>query len=298
MLISIAGVSIVLSGESRCPRKTTDSAYLSFLQPQSARSIQPDPDIRLTVSFGEVTVPVGLQLFFETNESWKIAQDQDFFYYFHQPLVSSPPFWIARINRSFSTVHLVIDERYHNQGTPDNQPGVIDYAGYPLSQIVLIHHMALHNKGLLVHSAGIELNGKGYIFPGRSGAGKSTVIRQLNELDDFGLLSDDRMIVRRIDNSFHAYGTPWPGDAGVAVNKGVPLAGLFFIHHSDHNRVEPLAPKEAVERLMPVSSIPWYDRQSVINLLDFCDDLIASVPAYDLYFKPTVEVADFLRDIT
>jgi len=297
MFINIAGLTIAVSGVSETLQQGNDPAYHPFFQAKVSDSIASNPDISLTVSIGSVRVPDAPRPFFETNESWKIARDHEFFYYTHQPPLSDKALWTAQINRFFSDVHLVVDKDYFYCGAPERQPGITDYAGYPLSQILLMHHMALHTKGLLIHSAGMVLQDNGYIFPGKSGAGKSTLSRQLEGLEDFELLSDDRMIVRKKDNVFYAYGTPWPGEAGVAVNKGVPLTGLFFIHHADENRVETLAPKTAVERLMPVSSIPWYDREAVINLLDFCDDLTRSVPAYDLYFKPTTELADFLRTL-
>ena len=56
------------------------------------------------------------------------------------------------------------------------------------------------------------------------------------------------MIVRRIDGEYRAFGTPWPGDAGIARNESVPLSGILFLCHGTSNRIEPLTLREAVEK--------------------------------------------------
>jgi len=108
------------------------------------------------------------------------------------------------------------------------------------------------------------------------------------------MLSDDRMIVRKIDGNFKAYGTPWPGDAGIAVNKSVPLRAMLFLHRGKQNEIRELTPQQALEQLLPVASIPWYDRDVLPDILDFCDDLITNVPSYELHFRPEPGVVDLL----
>jgi hypothetical protein len=115
-------------------------------------------------------------------------------------------------------------------------------------------------------------------------------------LDDYEFLSDDRIIVRKMDKTFKAFGTPWPGEAGIAVNKNVALSGIFFISQASFNKIEEIKPQRAMERLLPVVSIPWYDKEVLVKILDFCEDLISNVPVYELYFKPDIEVADVFKD--
>ena len=106
------------------------------------------------------------------------------------------------------------------------------------------------------------------------------------------MLSDDRIVAREIDGDFQAYGTPWPGEAGIALNECVPLSSIFFINHGPANRIKEISPQEALARLLPVTSIPWYDREVMEEILTFCEDLISSVPVYELDFKPSIEVVD------
>jgi hypothetical protein len=115
----------------------------------------------------------------------------------------------------------------------------VDPIQYPLDQILLTLLLA-RNEGALLHGAGARWNGRCCLFRGPSGAGKSTISRRLAVRPDVEMLSDDRMIVRRGGDEFYAFGTPWPGDAGYAVNAGAPLQALCFLTKADACRLVPL----------------------------------------------------------
>ncbi len=82
------------------------------------------------------------------------------------------------------------------------------------------------------------------------------------------------------------YGTPWPGDAGYAINESAPLKGLFFLAKGTENSIRKLPPSKAVLQLMPVVSIPFYEREKVENMMTFFEDLTEMIPAYELTFMP------------
>jgi hypothetical protein len=156
-----------------------------------------------------------------------------------------------------------------------------------------MYYLAM-NKGLLLHAAGMDIHGRGIVFPGESGAGKSTLVRTLSGHEKILLISDDRMIVRKMDGVFKAFGTPWPGEAGFALNRSVALSAILFLYHGIENNIEKIAPKQALTKLFQVTSIPWYDREVMTNILAFCEELVLHVPAFELHFIPGAAVADFL----
>ena len=84
--------------------------------------------------------------------------------------------------------------------------------------------------------------------------------------------------------TFVAHGTPWPGEAQIALNRQSPLKSIIFLSKAPTNRLVPLNPQQALTRLFPVASIPWYDEDSVSGVLDFCGDLLETVPAYEFQF--------------
>lgn len=231
---------------------------------------------------------------FDSERSWSILQDGDeHVLCLNNPLMpQSQPIWLVRFKNDLMEVTIHCSNRLI-----DKRGGLtmlLNPLRYPLDQLLLMYFLSSRG-GTLLHAAGADVGGKGLIFPGKSGAGKSTLSRQLLTRQGLEMLSDDRMVVRKIEGAFYTFGTPWPGDAGIAVNKRAPLHGIFFIHHSPDNSIKELSPRQAFERLMPVTSIPWYDKDVFPSILDFCEDLVNHVPAFELHCRPTPDVADLLE---
>ncbi len=159
---------------------------------------------------------------------------------------------------------------------------------------VLFMGMLAHRGGFIVHSCGWACGGNALLFPGVSGAGKTTLCRQLMAAGRGAILSDDRVVLRADAGGFRACGTPWPGDAKQARNESAPLAGLCFIEKSPEHRLTPIRPAEALRRLLEAASIPWYAAGLRDRVLPLVERLVLEVPAYRLGFHPEPGVADIL----
>ena len=59
-------------------------------------------------------------------------------------------------------------------------------------------------------------------------------------------------------------------------------------------RVRKLEKKEALQRLLPVLSVPWFDKAMLPLVLSFCDGLLAAIPALELEFTPDPDVKRLL----
>jgi hypothetical protein len=167
-------------------------------------------------------------------------------------------------------------------------------AGYPVDQLLLIYYLA-GRQGLLVHAAGLMIEGRALLFPGVSGAGKSTLARHFLARGWASLLSDDRIFVRRTNGAHLAFGTPWPGDAGVALNAGAPLVAILFPARGMQTRISELSPQAALERLLPAASILWHEPELLTHQLESCEHLLRDVPAFELAWSPSNGVVDDLH---
>jgi hypothetical protein len=295
--IQIANIDIVVSSQNSKTFSKFSSEYSTFII--GVNSIDKPADIHVEIELEDVPHDNKYpDTFFDTGDSWStyIDENKEYLFALRPPELSGQAVWIARCKRDFKNITMFVYDQHRN--TSDRESGILNHFSYPIDQIILMYFLS-QRHGAIIHAAGFSLNGKGYIFPGKSGAGKSTLSRQFSAKSNYEFLSDDRIIVRNIDNSFNAFGTPWPGDAGIAMNKSAPLAGIFFISHGNVNRIEKISPQDAVKRLLPVVSIPWYDRDALTGILDFCNDLIAHVPSYIFHFKPEPEaVAVFEKFIS
>jgi hypothetical protein len=168
---------------------------------------------------------------------------------------------------------------------------------YPLDQILTMYVLA-RCRGVLIHAAGWQMGERGYLFPGRSGRGKSTISRLLIEAGLGQVIGDDRIVARERSGVFRIFGTPWPGELGIVRNTSVPLCGMFFLTHAEENRIVPLSATAAVERLFPVASIPWYETDVLSEVLATCEELVTGIPAYEFRFTPDARAPALLAEFT
>ena len=167
---------------------------------------------------------------------------------------------------------------------------------HPVDRVLFMGVLA-HRGALIVHSCGWSCNGISVLFPGVSGAGKTTLCRQLMAAGQGRILSDDRVVLCEGPAGFRACGTPWPGDAKQARNESAPLAALGFIEQAPEHRLTPIPPAEALRRLMEAASIPWYSSALRDLVLPLVARLVSTVPAYRVGFRPDPGVFDVLAPL-
>ena len=284
--VEIAGVNFLLS----CPPAISVEAPFPTHQPFFGRRNREPWSIDVSVDFelGELPATGGLTPFFDSGETWTLFRDGDDY------LLQFEPYWVARISPDATRVIVHCSEEFIRK-RDGNAVTISSPIGYPLDQFILVYALA-QREGVLVHAAGIGIGGRGFIFPGRSGAGKSTITGLFGKHAGIELVSDDRIVIRKIEDTFRGFGTPWPGEGGIAKNSSVPLAGMFFITHEMENRIRPLEPRDALERLFVVASIPWYNDDLCPRLLGLCEELVSRVPAYELAFRPDAEVGTVVKE--
>jgi hypothetical protein len=158
----------------------------------------------------------------------------------------------------------------------------------------IVHSLILAREGgFLVHAASAIRNGKAFIFSGVSGAGKTTISRLAPP--DATLLTDEISYVRREGNRYMACGTPFAGElARVGENCSAPLSALFFLEKGPQNRIEPISPTEAIQRLM--RSILFFadDAELVKLVFQSACEFATLVPMHRLVFVPDQRVWDII----
>lgn len=149
----------------------------------------------------------------------------------------------------------------------------------------ITYSLILPNKdGLAIHASSLVRDGKAYVFPGKSGVGKTTIVKLSPEAI---LLTDEISIIRGIGEGPIAYGTPFHGDLGrPGENTSAPIAGLYFPVKDRENYLEELDPKSALEKLLPNVVFFGQDQTLMRKAFHLAYELVASVPCYDLHFLP------------
>jgi hypothetical protein len=183
---------------------------------------------------------------------------------------------------------LTVDREWR-AGTLHLPPRVADgragefFLGYPLEQILVMSLLA-HGQGAVVHATGIVVNGRGWVFAGTHGAGKSTTATLFSGRRDSLVLNDDRVVVRRSPGGWRVFGTPWAGTVETVSPDSAPLEAILFLRHGERTSARRLRGGEAAVRLLPRCFHPYWDARGVEALLATIGGVVEEVPCYDFPF--------------
>lgn len=153
-------------------------------------------------------------------------------------------------------VHTMITDPHFESATAYIRPEDLSM-GAVLSSMVrfLFAQAVLEHDGVFVHASCVSMEGKSYLFLGKSGTGKSTHARQwLQAFPDCRLLNDDNPALRIEDGNVMVYGTPWSGKTSCYKNEGYPVAGIARLRQAKTNSFSLLEGPEIFAALLPSCS--------------------------------------------
>ena len=147
---------------------------------------------------------------------------------------------------------------------------------HPFEQLAIVPTLA-RREGFLVHACAAVVGGKGLVFAGHSGDGKTTLSRALQE-EGLELLSDERVAIIRQEDGFVVHGTPWTGEGEIVSNKSVPLGGVFVLQKAREHRLRLEMSSRMVAELLSRSLVPYYLGDAARRIVTLVHDVAASVP--------------------
>lgn len=147
---------------------------------------------------------------------------------------------------------------------------------------------------LEMHSSVVMKDGKGYMFLGKSGTGKSTHSRQwLEHIPDTELLNDDNPIIRVSDSGeARVYGSPWSGKTPCYKAKNVPVGAIVRIRQCPENKITRYSILESYASVY--SSCSGFKADSTMSdgLHATLEKVVTTVPCFVLDCRPDHEAAD------
>ncbi len=144
----------------------------------------------------------------------------------------------------------------------------------------------------LFHSSVVSLNGRGYMFLGVSGTGKSTHTGLwLKHIEGSQLVNDDNPVVKLTDDGFYVFGSPWSGKTPCYRNVSYPLGALVQLKQAPHNVIRRMRPIEAYASLMASISGKRWDSRVAEGLHETESLMVANVPVWHLECLPDADAA-------
>ena len=146
---------------------------------------------------------------------------------------------------------------------------------------------------LEMHSSVVIRDGKGYMFLGKSGTGKSTHSRQwLETFPGTELLNDDNPVIRADGTGVRVYGTPWSGKTPCYRKLDVPVGAIVRIRQSPENRATRLGLVEAYASVYSSCSGLKAERKIADGLHATLEQVVTTVPCFVLDCRPDHEAAE------
>jgi hypothetical protein len=220
---------------------------------------------------------------------WTIFEDRDkrdYLIALQNVERESQPYRIIRADRKFT------DFTIYTRPSSENMIFPLEY---PLADLAVSGHININKIGIILHSACVSFKGKGSLFAGVSGSGKSTISEIWQKDGEAEVLTDERVIIREHENDLWAYGTPWHGTSKIHKNRGAPIGKIFFIKHGEANRTIPISEVDAANRLMVRCFPTFWNREGMQFAVDFCLRVARERECYELEFVNDSSVVDHLK---
>ncbi|MBR2210351.1 MAG: hypothetical protein IJ896_02600 [Fibrobacter sp.] len=159
--------------------------------------------------------------------------------------------------------------------------------------LMVLYAMATAGLGTaLFHSAVVSYQGRGYMFLGKSGTGKSTHARLwLEHVAGTELMNDDNPVVRFYDDvdgkpGAVVYGSPWSGKTPCYRNVQAPVGGIVLLSQAPYNKIVRLKGVQAYAALVTSISGKRWDRSLADGLHATENSLAKTVPVWHLDCLP------------
>jgi len=201
---------------------------------------------------------------------------------------SAYPYKVVITDRRFSDFLIYSKPNQYNELHP---------LEYPLVDLSVTGYININKIGIILHSACISLNGKGCLFAGVSGSGKSTISQIWQTDKDVDVLTDERVLIRQFREGIWAFGTPWHGTEKIHKNKGASIEHIFFIKHGNTNKANRISKTDAANRLIVRCFPSFWNREGITFALDFCMIIAGGVKCYELEFVNNTSLIAYIKSI-
>lgn len=156
---------------------------------------------------------------------------------------------------------------------------------------VLLSKGAIH-----LHSSFALFKGKGLIFTGPSGIGKTTQAELWRDFQGALIVNGDACLLRQMDNDWWwAFGTPIHGSSPYCENEKAPIAAIITLEQGEENVLTRMDDFSALSYCLPEFYRPKMNEKTEETFWNSVDSLFRSVPIYHLVCRPDREATEIVK---
>ncbi len=162
------------------------------------------------------------------------------------------------------------------------------------NQVFYTH--AVQRRMIQIHSSMIECQGKGLLFLGPSGIGKTTMAELWNQYRNALIINGDMNFVQETKKCFLGWGTPWHGSSSYCENVNVPICALIVLKQAPINSIRKLDGFEKVQLVSNNIIYPTWLENGMELCLEILDHLLSRLPVYELSCRPDEEAVRLVEE--
>lgn len=172
-------------------------------------------------------------------------------------------------------------------------PGKDNVFAFNNAMMLLFTFASAKMGALEMHSSVVVNNGKGYLFLGKSGTGKSTHSSLwLKHIPDTWLLNDDNPVLRLMPGGdVLVFGSPWSGKTPCYKSQSVPAGAVVRLTQAPYNSIERLTGVKAYASLMASASSFRPFSELANHWHNTLEAMAMKVPCYQLECLPDRDAA-------
>lgn len=144
---------------------------------------------------------------------------------------------------------------------------------------------ALKRQMLKFHCSVIEHHGKGLLFLGPSGIGKTTQAELWCQYQEATIINGDVGFVQNKEKEVLVWGTPWHGSSSYCENMSVPVVAFIVLKQGMKNKIRKLNGFEMVSEVGKNVLYPTWVENGTEAAMDILDQLLQRIPVYELTNK-------------
>ncbi len=286
--LNIAGYNIRFDAGAGGPELVPSDRFLRNI------TVENTPDILIRIYSGKYDLPIGAERvfsapFIEEHNGIRIKNRDEFWNVFknHNDIYLRTIFPFSK-EKKRATMKLSLTSKEWELWI-EGKGNAADPMEYPLDGLIL-YYLTVVFGDIMIHASGIDYDGRGYLFSGVSGKGKTTMAKLWDTLGAT-VIHDDRLILRKIQTGYRMFNTPvYNNDSPI----DAPFDKIFVIEHGSSNNMVPVKGAAAVSLLMANCIQHNWDSVIISRHLDVVANMCTKVPVAMLYFKPDISVIDYI----
>ncbi len=148
-----------------------------------------------------------------------------------------------------------------------------------------------------LHASWVGTEGQALLFTAPKQVGKSTQAALWERFRGASVINGDRVLLRRENGSWLAYGSPYCGTSHITHNACMPVKGIVLLSQAPESRARKAGPGQGFRALMDGASFDLHDRDALAAASTLLQQAALELPFYSLAATPDEQAVIALEAI-